>query len=293
MTTITAYPLRLAASAMGTRFELVLYGDDHVQLRSAGECALAEIERLHAQLTRFRDDSLLTHINRTAATAPVRLDAETFALFQDAIAVYHASAGAFDCSLGTGMQRVRLDPVNQIIRFDRFVVGDQGSGIKDQEPRIEDPDPRSLILDPILDLGAIAKGHALDAAATILRDQGVNCALLHGGTSSVLALDAPPGESGWRVALANHPQRLTIDLCNAALSVSGTLGDRRHNVGHIVDPRGHGPGVMGQGSRSIFEERYSAVVGSSARLADAWSTALIVLGHRPATLSAEWQSWLW
>jgi thiamine biosynthesis lipoprotein len=124
-------------------------------------------------------------------------------------------------------------------------------------------------------------------------ENGVHCALLHGGTSSVLALDAPPDESAWRIALANHPQRLTIDLCNAALSVSCTLGDRTHNVGHIVDPRGHGPGVMGQGSRSIFEERYCAVVGPSALLADAWSTALIVLGHRPATLGAEWQNWFW
>ena len=163
----------------------------------------------------------------------------------------------------------------------------------DQEWKSADPDPRSLILDPVFDLGAIAKGHALDRAAVVLIENGVNCALLHGGTSSVLALDAPPGESAWRIALANHPQRLTIDLCNAALSVSCTLGDRRPNVGHIVDPRGHGPGARGQRSRGILEERYSAVVGSSARLADAWSTALIVLGHRPATLGAEWQSWLW
>ena len=286
MTVAAAHPIRLATSAMGTRFELVLYGDDDVQLRSAGECALAEIERLHTQLTNFSDDSLLTHINRTAATAPVRLDADTFALFRDAQAVFHASDGAFDCTLGTGMERVQLDRINQNIRFDRPVVGDQGSGIKDQEWKSADPDPRSLILDPVFDLGAIAKGHALDRAAVVLIENGVNCALLHGGTSSVLALDAPPGESAWRIALANHPQRLTIDLCNAALSVSCTFGDRRHNVGHIVDPRR-------QGSRGIIEERCSAVVGSSARLADAWSTALIVLGHRPATLGAEWQSWLW
>jgi FAD:protein FMN transferase len=313
---------------MGTRFELVLHGDDDVQLRSAGECALAEIERLHTQLTNFSDDSLLTHINRTAAKAAVRLDAETFALFQDALHVYRASDGAFDCTLGTGMDCVLLNRGTHSIRFDRHVVRDHGSGIKDQgpgigddcsekderanillipiprspipdprsnnpDPRSSNPDPRSLIPDPILDLGAIAKGHALNCAAGILRDHEVSCALLHGGTSSVLALDAPPGESAWRIALANHPQRLTIDLCNAALSVSCTLGDRRHNVGHIVDPRGQGSWVRGQGPPGLMGERYSAVLGPSARLADAWSTALIVLGHRPATLGAEWQSWLW
>jgi thiamine biosynthesis lipoprotein len=153
-----------------------------------------------------------------------------------------------------------------------------------------------LIPDPVFDLGAIAKGHALDCAAAVLIENEVSCALLHGGTSSVLALDAPPGESAWRIALASHPQQLTIDLCNAALSVSCTLGDRRHNVGHIIDARPHGSGAMGHGSgdvNCILEERYCAVLGPSARLADAWSTALIVLGHRPATLGADWQSWLW
>ena len=147
---------------MGTRFELVLYGEDDVQLRSAGEIALAEIERLHSQLTRFSDDSLLTHINRTAVTGPVRLDAETYSLFEDALNVYRASAGAFDCTLGTGMDRVLLDRGTHSIRFDRHVVRDHGSGIKDQGPGIGDdysekderanilliPIPRSPIPDP-------------------------------------------------------------------------------------------------------------------------------------------------
>ena len=45
-----------------------------------------------------------------------------------------------------------------------------------------------------LDLGGVAKGHALDEAANVLQEHGVNCALIHGGTSSVVAIGNPPGE---------------------------------------------------------------------------------------------------
>jgi thiamine biosynthesis lipoprotein len=275
LTIATAPVLKLATAAMGTRFELVLSGDDDAALRAAGESALAEIERLHAQLTRFSTDSLLSHINRTAAHTPVRLDADTFALFQDACAVYRESTGAFDVTLGTGMPDLVLDAAKRSIRF-----RDPRSLIRDPQSAIRNP--QSAI--PCIDLGAIAKGHALDCAGRILRDNGVNNALLHGGSSSVLAIGAPPGESAWRVALAHHPNGQIVDLCDAGLSVSCTLGDRTHNVGHIVDPR----------TRTGIERAcYAAAIGSSARLADAWTTALVVLGRRPAALGSEWTTWLW
>lgn len=258
MTTVAVPLLRLATPAMGTRFELVLQGDDQIALRAAGESALAEIERLHNQLTRFSADSLLSHINRAAADSPIRLDAQTYALFEDAQAVYHAADGAFDCTLGTGMQRMVLDPAARSIAFSQ-------SGIT-------------------LDLGAIAKGHALDCAAGVLRAGGVRCALLHGGTSSVLALGAPVGESAWRIRLAHHASGQIVELRDAALAVSCTLGDRRHNMGHILDPRTRNP---------IGQERYAAAIGPSARLADAWTTALVVLGRRPVSLGAEWTTYLW
>ena len=59
-------PLRLATRAMGTRFELVLDGDDETRLRAAGEEALFEIEEVDRRLSLFRRDSLLSHIMRTA-----------------------------------------------------------------------------------------------------------------------------------------------------------------------------------------------------------------------------------
>ena len=72
--------VRLAAHAMGTRFEIVLDGDDPHRLRPIGEAALHEIEDWHDRLSRFDPGSFVSHINARAAREPVALDDDLFDL---------------------------------------------------------------------------------------------------------------------------------------------------------------------------------------------------------------------
>lgn len=237
---------------MGTRFEVVLPGDDPEALRPAGEAALAEIEEWHRRLTRFEPDSQLSHILRAAAEAPVVVDRDLYALLEDCATIWRASGGAFDPSLGSGMDAVALDAGESTIRFTRPDVS--------------------------LDLGAIAKGHALDHAALVLREAGVTRALLHGGTSSVLAIGRPPDEPGWKIALAGSGNPPTVvTLADQALGASSQFQRQ-----HVQDPR------TGESARS--GARLAAVIGPSARLCDAWSTALLVLGRRPDSMPSGYEA---
>jgi thiamine biosynthesis lipoprotein len=151
------------------------------------------------------------------------------------------------------MEAVELDPRRRTIRFG---------------------DPCTVI-----DLGGIAKGHALDAAATIVREAGVDRALLHGGTSTAIAIGAPPGQEGWRIALRADTFERAVILRDLALSVSAPHGRTvvrdGKRLGHVIDPRTGAPAT-----RAVF----ATVVGPSARRADAWSTALLVRGDRPAAM---------
>jgi FAD:protein FMN transferase len=251
LTITLAHPVRGAVAAMGTRFEVVLASEDVQLVQPVLEEALREIEDLHARFTRFSRSSLIAHINRTAARSPVRLDRSTFALFRCAEDVRILSQGAFDITIGTGA--IVLDETDCSIALENT--------------------------DVTLDLGAIAKGYALDRAAQILREGGVTSALIHGGTSSVLAIGAPPEAPAWRVGLARGHRLPFIDLCDAALSVSRPFSQIRDGKTHIVDPRSQA---------GIAERRFAVVIGPSACAADAWSTALAVLGERPASLSEEW-----
>lgn len=248
---------------MGTRFELVVL-DGSGDLRAAGEAALAEIERWHERLNRFSPESLLSHINRTAATAPVRLDRDTFDLFRTALNVWRASHGAFDITVAPLMARNGFSDSSVTA-----LGGHTGSAAIELDPDAWTIRFTSRIS---LDLGAIGKGYAIDRAAAVLRDCGVESALLHGGTSSVVGIGAPARQSGWRVAIGSSCTASVIMLRDEALSVSDP-GAQASVTGatHIVDP------ASGNGAASGGP---IAVAGPSCALTDAWSTALVVLRHR-------------
>jgi len=222
---------------MGTRFELVMPAGNYVTTRAIGEAALAEIEDCHRRFSRFERSSLLSHIMRSAERGPVPLDRDTFDLFSDALSVHRASGGAFDLTVpAQGMDAIVLDPAALTIRLTREVP---------------------------LDLGGIAKGHALDLAAGVLRLHGVISAFLHGGTSSAIGVGVPPDSDGWRVQLAGGGE---VSLRDRALSVSAVWEGNPHPT---LDPRS---------GKEVPGPRRAVVTGPSARRCDALSTAALVAG---------------
>jgi thiamine biosynthesis lipoprotein len=275
---ITMTTVRLALNAMATRFELVLHGDNATRLRAAGEAALKEIERLEADLSLYRPTSEIARVNASAAREAVRVSPAVFRLLQHARQLQRESGGAFDITVaplvrcwgfmhGTGrvpgpveieaarsrcgMAHVILDEANYSVRFDQEGV--------------------------MIDLGALGKGHAIDCAAETLREAGVTSALLHGGTSTVYGIGAPPHADGWKIAIApapdQPPRQAEVVLRDNALSVSAVWGKSfeagGRKYGHVIDPRTGWP---------VNNAVQAAVVLPSATETDALSTALLVMG---------------
>ncbi len=260
---------------MACRFELILEGDDPVRLRSAGEEALTEIERLDAELSRFKPSSNVSWINAGAAKTPVKVDPQLFELLQLACGLSYWTDHAFDITIGSlmrlwgfGQAECRVPTVAEVEEVRKFVgvehilLDSESCTVQFDLPGVE------------IDLGAIGKGYAVDQAVEVLRSAVINRALLHGGTSTVFAL----GE--WRVGLgdrsianANGNVHKSIVLRDSALSVSAVYGrsfeSHGHCYGHVIDPRTGVP---------VNRNSLAAVWGPSATYCDALSTALLVLG---------------
>lgn len=283
-----------ARNAMGTRFEVVLPATERdenpLRLLAAAEAVLDEVERLEAQLSRFRPTSELSGLNARAVLESVRTEPRLFALLQQALSLSQATDGAFDPTVG---------PLLEAWGFSR------GSGSLPDPAQVAEARLRTgaalVVLDEdaftarfrregvLLDLGAIGKGYALDRAREVLDDAGISEALVHAGTSTVVALGkSGSDEEPWRIALrdprsSNDADRILgeVVLRDRALSVSAphgrsfTAGSREY--GHVLDPR---TGEPTQGAL------LAAVSHPSATLTDALSTALLVLGAPGVALLA-------
>jgi len=259
---------------MATRFEFLLCGGDEGYLRSVAEEAMDEVERIEEQISLFIPTSDISRINRRAADEAVKVDVELFELLLLAQRINRETDGAFDITVAPildgwgrrsgeqrkqqtviGMDNVLLDEAARTVRFKRRGVA--------------------------IDLGGIGKGYAIEMAAEIVAEHGVESALLHAGTSTVQALGSPPDGKAWKVGIVNplsssgqRERAAVVCLKDEALSVSSPFG-RRFKVGagdfgHIVNPR------SGMSADGVI---CAVAVSASATRVDALSTAFCVMGE--------------
>jgi thiamine biosynthesis lipoprotein len=137
-----------------------------------------------------------------------------------------------------------------------------------------------------LDLGAIAKGYAVDEAIKILTGRGIHSALVAGGGDMAVS-DAPPGTNGWRIELApldvtNAPPAKFVLLKNVALATSGDVFQHVEINGvrysHIVNPK---TGI------GLTDHSLVIVIATNCTTADALSTSVSVLGPENGLKFAE------
>ncbi len=269
----------LARHAMATRFEVVLPGHNESHLRAAGEEALAEVDRLENQLSLYRAGSEIAQLNARAASEPVRVSPEVFALLQRAAQLSAETQGAFDITIaplvrcwgfmgGSGNlpTPAEVEAARALVGMDKVLFDACERTVQFSRPGV------------MLDLGAIGKGYTVERGLEILREAGVTSALFHGGTSTVGAIGHPPDAAAWRVAVDlpspdGSARRQEFHLCDAALSVSAVTGRMfavsDQKFGHVLDPRTGQP---------VSHAALAAVVAPLATETDALSTALLTLG---------------
>jgi FAD:protein FMN transferase len=263
---------------MGTRFSITLFAADGSAATNAARAAFARVRALEDAFTDYDPASELLRLCRQPAGQPVPLSTDLFDVLRRAQHFARISAGAFDPTVGPLVQlwrrarRQRELPALERLAEARTLVGHEKLRL--------DPSTRTATLaveGMRLDLGAIAKGYAADAALAVLREQGFPRAMV-AAAGDIAVGDPPPGQSGWRLGIASIDARgadLTriVSLKNQAISTSGDteqfveLGGIRYS--HIVDPR---TGV------GLTNRIGVTVIARDATTTDALATAVSVLG---------------
>jgi thiamine biosynthesis lipoprotein len=262
---------------MGAECRLVLHAASQSTADAAARAAFERLAAIEESLSDWMPSSevrsLPTEPGREVSVSPVLAEA-----LVASIEVSRASDGAFDPAIGA------LTKLWRAARRDGRVPSDAEqdacrarSGI--DAVRFDARAATYAVTRPgiELDFGGIGQGIGADAALAVVREAGIASALVD--LSGDIAVSAPPpGRSAWRIEL-DDPRRTVLELSDAAVTTSGdrfqhldapdaaTGGTRR--LSHILDPRT---------GRPLSTRTEVTVLAPTATEADAWATALSVLG---------------
>jgi thiamine biosynthesis lipoprotein len=245
--------------------------DDAAEREKAVERAFEWFSRVEECCTRFEAGSEVMQLTSQVGV-PVRVSTLLYEAVQFALAVAQQSEGAFDPTVGYAMETRGFNREYRTGQAIRSSI-DPEISVSYRDVRLDaDRGTITLLCPVILDLGAVAKGLAVDLAARELRPFQ-NFAIDASG-DLYLAGRNPDGER-WSIGI-RHPRRASdlidsLRVSERAVCTSGDYERRSSNDNgrHILDPRGGSP------ANSVASV---TVVAPNAMLADALATAAFVLG---------------
>lgn len=270
----------LSGATMGTtwRVTVVDEGRDPAPILPMIEGVLAQVDR---EMSTWRDDSAISEFNRSRDTAAQPAPAALVEVVAIAQEVSERSGGAFDVTVdplvdawGFGRPGPLAPPTDDELAALRERVGwsklhpdRAASTLRKDEPSLT------------ITLSAIAPGYAADILSDRLVELGFGRHLVDVGGEFRARGDGPSG--AWRLGIerpdgpadARVLQEI-VPLREAALATSGDYRNYREEGGkrisHTIDPRTGRPIAHGLASVTIIHQ--------TAALADAYATALNVLG---------------
>jgi len=272
--------------ALGTYVTIKAWGEPDSLLKGAVNAAFREIDRVDSLSSIFSTRSAVYQLNQEGKI----VSAELAGLIQKALEVSAKSEGAFDPTVmpliqiwgfydSTGHERKvpSEKEIEEVLKFvDYRMIEIEADTVQVGSPRDYEVGAWGI------DLGGIAKGYAVDRAVGILREQGVEKGIVDAG-GDIFCIGHK--RNGWVIGIRNprsdNPNETigVIRVDSGAIATSGDYenffeldGVRYH---HLIDP------ATGMPAREAIS---ATVLAPTATQADAWATALFVLGEEGIAL---------
>ncbi|MGB3874817.1 MAG: FAD:protein FMN transferase [Shinella zoogloeoides] len=273
-------PMRHALNGptMGTRWSALFYAPAGFDPEPVQHALQAEMDEVDAQMSIWKPDSALMRLNAGPVGDWIEVPARLADVLRLALEIGRVSGGAFDIGVGDAVGAWGFGPHAVDWTLIRKALA---------TPR--QPAHATLELDPVraavrkrapitIDLNGIAKGYGVDRLAAILGRFGIISGLA-GIDGEMRALGLRPDGEPWNIAIegpdtARRAPHSILALQDAAVATSG---DYRHwtivngrRLSHAMDPR--------RGAPLLSSPASVTVVARTCAEADAWATALMVLG---------------
>jgi thiamine biosynthesis lipoprotein len=266
----------LNGPTMGTRWSAGFFAPPALDAGPVRAALQAAVDRVDGQMSTWKPESDLMRLNAAPVREWVDLPDDLARVLRLGLAIGRASGGAFDIGTGDAVAAWGFGPAAANTAAIRAAMA------APRCPACECLDlegARLRKLAPVmLDLNGIAKGHGVDRLAEVLESFGIASALV-GIDGEMRALGPRPDGTAWTIAVeAPDPDRRAahsiLTLHDAAVATSG---DYRHRVtvqgsqlSHTMNPATGAP--LAPSPASV------TVVAPTCAEADAWATALMVLG---------------
>jgi thiamine biosynthesis lipoprotein len=247
---------------MGTVLQVTVVADSQELAKSLVDRSFEIARRWDDVLTTWRPEGELARLN-VSAGAEITVSSELAWALRAMLDHSRETNGAFDPGVGAVVRRLREGTPNAVVPTDP-TTSHIGHALK------LDGDKARLLAGAELDAGGIGKGIALDAIAGYLQTRASAYYLDFGGSSQLAAGKREDG-AAWNVVIAGNAKDSILGMVSLdgnALSTSRTL-DADDAGGTIVDPAT---------LLAVTPPRLATALAETATAAEAWSTALIVLG---------------
>ncbi len=271
--------IRLTGPTMGTGWEAQLPPVPGLDLATLEAALAAAVTEIDAQMSPWKPDSALNRLSAAPPDSWIALPAHTMAVLARGIQIGTQSAGAFDIGLGDAIAAWGFSaaaPDRDAILAARTQPRRPAHEILE----LDVPNFRARKHAPMrFDLCGIAKGYGVDRLTEVARAHGLTDALLSIDGEYRALGHAAPGKR-WAVAIEapNYDTRTPQSVLEMTDGALATSGDYRHwvdvqgrRLSHTIDPARGMPLAASPASVSV--------IAPDCASADAWATALMVLGE--------------
>jgi thiamine biosynthesis lipoprotein len=258
-----------AFNAMGSPCEIQIFAKNMNDAKRAASLAIGDVNRLEAKYSRYRTTSFLSAINRVALNGGIiEVDEETASLLHYADTCHKQSDGLFDITSGVLRKawNFKVGLLPEPDRIEQLLANIGWDKVRWQPPQLTFPAGMEI------DLGGVVKEYAVDRAAALCRQAGINSGVINLG-GDIKIIGPRPDSDPWRVGI-RHPRNKdglleTMLLYEGALASSGdyerciVIEGRRY--GHVMNPLTGWP-VNYMAAVSVVGE-FCVVAGSASTIA--------------------------